>query len=138
MKVFNCNPEWPICLYDFTFKNKCNQFLIMKTKRNLKDYVIEDYILPNGVDRGAEHKYEFSEHDVVRENSVHMCCNKNGQNDTQKKFTRNFKILFMKNQEFLFKNKNIYYSIDKDQDHIKKKQNFVEEIAGIKASDQAA
>ena len=26
MKVFNCNPEWPVCLYDFTYKNKSNQY----------------------------------------------------------------------------------------------------------------
>lgn len=24
MKVFECNPEWPICLYDYTFKNQIN------------------------------------------------------------------------------------------------------------------
>ena len=26
MKVFNCNTEWPICLYDFTYKNKSNSY----------------------------------------------------------------------------------------------------------------
>ena len=24
MKVFDCNPEWPICIFDFTYKNKTN------------------------------------------------------------------------------------------------------------------
>jgi len=24
MKVFNCDPTWPVCLYDFTYKNKSN------------------------------------------------------------------------------------------------------------------
>ena len=26
MKVYNCNKDWPICLYDFTYKNKANSF----------------------------------------------------------------------------------------------------------------
>jgi len=25
MKIFNCNPKWPICMFDFTYKNKSNQ-----------------------------------------------------------------------------------------------------------------
>ena len=24
MKVFNCDPEWPICMFDFTYKHKTN------------------------------------------------------------------------------------------------------------------
>lgn len=24
MRVFNCDPEWPICMFDFTYKNKTN------------------------------------------------------------------------------------------------------------------
>ena len=24
MKAFNCDPSWPVCLYDFTYKNSCN------------------------------------------------------------------------------------------------------------------
>lgn len=30
MKIFNCNPAWPICLYDYMFKNKSVEFLAMK------------------------------------------------------------------------------------------------------------
>ena len=51
MKVFNCNPDWPVCIYDFTFKNKCNQFLQMKVKRNLKDYIVDDYFSERGINK---------------------------------------------------------------------------------------
>ena len=44
MKSFNCNPLWPVCLYDFTYKNKANQFQVMKCKQNLRKYVVQDYI----------------------------------------------------------------------------------------------
>ena len=26
IKVLNCNPEWPICLFDFTQKNQSNEY----------------------------------------------------------------------------------------------------------------
>ena len=44
MKVYNCNPEWPICLYDFTYKNKSNEYQTMKCRKKLSSYIVEDYI----------------------------------------------------------------------------------------------
>lgn len=31
MKIFNCDVSWPLCLYDFTYKNKIPQFLCFRT-----------------------------------------------------------------------------------------------------------
>lgn len=31
MRVFNCNPQWPLCLFDFTFKHKIPDFIILST-----------------------------------------------------------------------------------------------------------
>ena len=44
MKVFNCNEDWPVCLYDFTYKNKSNQYQVMKCQKSLNKYIVEDYI----------------------------------------------------------------------------------------------
>ena len=49
MRTFNCNPEWPICLYDFTYKNKSNEFQTMRCRHHLTNYVVEDYFGENGV-----------------------------------------------------------------------------------------
>ena len=43
MKTFNCNPEWPICLYDFTYKNKSNEYQSMRLKNRLSHYVVDNY-----------------------------------------------------------------------------------------------
>jgi hypothetical protein len=43
MKVYNCNPDWPICLYDFTYKNKSNEYQTMKCRKELSSYIVEDY-----------------------------------------------------------------------------------------------
>ena len=68
MKVFNCNPKWPICLYDFTFKNKCNQFLIMKCRSNLKKYVVNDYFdAKGGINNYAKSSFVEEGNDVIRE-----------------------------------------------------------------------
>lgn len=79
MKVFNCNPKWPICLYDFTFKNKCNQFLIMKCRSNLSKYVVNDYFEEKGgINKYARSFFTEDESDVIREQTTHICCNYRG------------------------------------------------------------
>ena len=41
MLIFNCSEEWPICLYDFTYKNKIPQYLCFKTESYPS--IIEDH-----------------------------------------------------------------------------------------------
>lgn len=43
MRIFNCNyNEWPICLFDFTYKNKIPNFLCFRAS-NDSPIIIEDY-----------------------------------------------------------------------------------------------
>jgi hypothetical protein len=49
MRCFECNPEWPLCLYDFSFKNKCPTYFVFQTAKPLDSYVIDDYF-----ERGAK------------------------------------------------------------------------------------
>ena len=121
MKVFNCNPEWPLCLYDFTVKNKSVQFLAMKCKRNLSQYVVDDYFQASGK-ISKKHKRNIKEEDtdIVREQNFHLCCCQNSKSNEERdkvyKFVRNFKILFIKGDEFLFRNKNLKFMLDSDID----------------------
>ena len=43
MVAFNCDPDWPICLYDFTYQYRISDFIILKTSIKLSDYIQEDY-----------------------------------------------------------------------------------------------
>lgn len=42
MKIFECDTQWPLCLYDFTYKNKIPQFLCFKTSSE-PPIIIDDY-----------------------------------------------------------------------------------------------
>ena len=43
MKIFNCNSEWPVCLFDFAFKVKNPTYLCFRVANNLDSYVKEGY-----------------------------------------------------------------------------------------------
>ncbi len=43
MKIFNCNTEWPVCIYDFSFKNKTPSYLAFKVEGDLESFIFEDY-----------------------------------------------------------------------------------------------
>lgn len=72
MRTFNCNPTWPICLFDFTYKNKSNEFQAMKCRKHLSNYIVEDYFSSDGVNPQTIQRYR-DETDVVREHNTHLC-----------------------------------------------------------------
>jgi hypothetical protein len=43
MKIFNCDPSWQICLFDFSFKNKNPSFIALKVSGGLDTYIFDDY-----------------------------------------------------------------------------------------------
>jgi hypothetical protein len=43
MSIYHCDPEWPVCLFDFSFKNRDPNMFAFKVKPSLDDYVIPDY-----------------------------------------------------------------------------------------------
>jgi hypothetical protein len=115
MRIFDCKPTWPICLYDFTFKNRSNKYIAMRSRLSLKDFVVENYFKERGpVNKKAKYSCTIEETDIVRELSMHLCCCQD-KNTTPKdnqrlyKFIRNFKILFIKGDPFLLKNSNLKF-----------------------------
>ena len=72
MRTFNCNPKWPICLYDFTYKNRSNEYQTFRLKNTLSHYVVEDFYYPeNTPEKEATPKVD--ETDVLREYNAHLC-----------------------------------------------------------------
>ena len=43
MNIFNCNPEWPICLFDFTYKNKIPTYFCFKIEIDINMLMIDNY-----------------------------------------------------------------------------------------------
>lgn len=43
MKIFNCDPEWPICLFDFAFKDKNPTYFCLRVASNLDSYINDGY-----------------------------------------------------------------------------------------------
>ena len=35
MSVFDCSDEWPVCLFDFSFKSNCPNFFVFRVQQDL-------------------------------------------------------------------------------------------------------
>lgn len=46
MSAFNCDTQWPICMFDFTYKNKTNHQQAMRSRYKLTSFVVEDHFYP--------------------------------------------------------------------------------------------
>lgn len=60
MQFFNCNPEWPICLYDFSFKSKCPTYFAFRVGKPLQTFVIDDYFYGKDFESIKTGKAEFA------------------------------------------------------------------------------
>jgi hypothetical protein len=72
IKAFNCEEIWPICLFDFTFKNRNVEYQIMRSKYNLKKFIVHDYFFAK---ENFNNKRDFQndESDVLIEKNTHIC-----------------------------------------------------------------
>lgn len=140
MKDFNCDQKWPVCLYDFTFKNKVVTQFCHKVSHPLSIFIVDDHFYPTNPDQAKKTQElearkqrigdsEFSM--VLREHQPHVCRNDN-PNHLGSHFVRNFKILFMNSDDILLKNMNLNLKIFDENDISKKLRAFKEEIAGKK------
>jgi len=76
MEFFNCDPQWPICLYDFSFDNKLPTYFCFRPMQNLDTFVVEDYFY-SGLPEPLSGPTTFSNPNQVLliERNQHMCCN---------------------------------------------------------------
>ena len=49
MAIFNCDSKWPVCLFDFTYKNRIPTHFCFKVEANLTTLVVEDYFFESFV-----------------------------------------------------------------------------------------
>lgn len=43
IEVFTCDPRWPICAYDFVFKNRIPSYTALRVEAQLESFRIDDY-----------------------------------------------------------------------------------------------
>jgi hypothetical protein len=101
MAIFNCDPAWPVCLFDFSFKSKIPSFLSFRVGHDLTSFVNDDYFY--GVNQRASGRIEpdnaltmKSQNDLLIERNMHLC-----QNPL---FVANFKQRFIANDQELLRN----------------------------------
>ena len=41
--LYICNPEWPICLFDFTFRNQNAKYVALRVEKKMTDFIIDDW-----------------------------------------------------------------------------------------------
>lgn len=89
MKIFNCDHNsWPICLYDYTYKNRIPQYLCFKSSQYPIE-LIENYMdNPNKGGYVEDCKYEDNDREgILMERGIHYC-------NMDSKFSMNFKLLY--------------------------------------------
>ena len=112
MDIYNCDPRWPICLYDFTFKNRCPTFVTYRFEKPLDEYIIDDYFDPE-----REHQWPklkkldqtniIPYEELLINRNTHPCCNKDHVN-----FVSHFKKRFIAKDKLLFDNEFLQFDID--------------------------
>ena len=78
MDIYTCDPQWPVCIYDFTFKNINPKYVALRVKDHLTTFVIDDYFggsHPKGA--GAKPKdFDFDAQkleDLLIQRNAHIC-----------------------------------------------------------------
>ncbi|CDW83411.1 gtpase-activating protein [Stylonychia lemnae] len=98
---FHCDPKWPVCLYDYTYKNKIPNYLCFKIASELTQFIKTDYFYPNQNENldsdqilqkilNEELKLKELKDQILIERNEHMCTN---QYDSHQEFEMKFKYL---------------------------------------------
>ncbi|CDW83987.1 tbc domain-containing protein [Stylonychia lemnae] len=131
MRVFNCSTEWPICLFDFTYKNKIPNYIVMASSSESPD-IIQDYFYPsaNSQLQNQDQEIEFNlpiekpSEGLLIERGRHYC-------ERNQKFIHNFKKLYDKGDCRLFNSQNLCFDICSDINSTQNLKNYIDEIAKI-------
>ena len=78
MKIWECNEQWPLCLFDFSFKNKNPTFTCLRVRHPLHEYCMQDYFYgakssPLASPLTFCDHAKLSQSDLLIERQHHMC-----------------------------------------------------------------
>ena len=124
---FDCNPEWPICMFDFTYKNKVPTSFCFKMENNLSSYCHENYFNSHDESGTAPAKRPFSSprslSETLIERNNHICLS-----TPTTDFVKNFKSMFLSEHYIFFKSNIFNFSINNHADIKEKLNRFVAAI----------
>lgn len=118
MQIFTCNPEWPICLFDFTFKNKVPNFFNFRIKKCLNKCIIDNYFTDESLNiwknrPSLKNSGESTADELIIERHNHICTYSHS-------FISNFKHLFNTSHDLLFKSKFLNFHINDENEILEK------------------
>ena len=137
MSIFDCDPSWPCCLYDYTNKNLCPKFIVMRVQQPLDTFVIDDYFFTSDKAKEADQlrevfikneDYSFNQPEVpfselIIQRDKHIC-----QDLNYPSFVPYFKKRFSAQDNNLFLNENLHFDIDDLMDAKTKMLEFVKSV----------
>jgi hypothetical protein len=96
MEIWECNEQWPLCLFDFSFKNKNPTFTCLRVRQPFHEYSIEDYFYgaksaPQANPLTFCDHSKLSQSDLLTERQHHMCTASSSQ---YKDFETHFKTRY--------------------------------------------
>ena len=112
---FDCNPRWPVCLYDFTFKNQCSQFI--NYRQAYKPQPIENYF--DMIDESKPvHPPGEDFDEILIEREQHMCLDRD--------FVKAFRILFTEHNTEFFETDTLTFNISNPLQAKAQKKKFMD------------
>ena len=136
MSIFDCDPTWPLCLYDFSHKGACPKFVTMRVLQPLHSFLIDDYFFSKDPELekdqlrtvyiGHEERAQPPElgfNELVIQRDAHVCNSWKNPN-----FVPFFKKRFQAQDKAMFLNENLQFDIDDLLDAKQKLHRFVTSV----------
>ena len=48
--LYKCNPQWPICLFDFSFRNLNPKFVVYRVQADFNSFIVPNYFSRQRID----------------------------------------------------------------------------------------
>jgi hypothetical protein len=120
MDIFNCNKDWQICLYDFTYKNKICNYFCYRVRNDLTKYIKENYFIFDEIKSSVLSEttkytmmFTVDTNELLIERGNHICF-------SCQDFEMKFKHLFNNTHDLLFINETFNFLIEDDHDIVAK------------------
>lgn len=129
MNIFSCDKKWPVCLFDFTLKQKMPNFFVFKVQPRLDSLIRENHFDKDAkcevIDYKPGTELETNPDKLLLERNGHLC------NRTEN-FCKNFKSLFVQGSPVLLEDPRLNLVFDFEKDMEQAKEDFIKAISDFK------
>ena len=127
MDIYDCDPKWPVCIFDFTFKNINPRAVTFKVYGELSDHLKEDYFYSqDGLDQLLHGKgaaagdtlHSRKHEDLLIQRNHHVCKH-------DKAFVEAFKRRYEGADPAMMDSDSLHFDIDNPIDATRQIEQFV-------------